>query len=118
VGSFSPQNHTHVGVIEKATNASKHDLVEVLCQSVLFRWIRSRPGKLDALLADAAVEITTSTLWRVVSMRGLDEEVVLGLELDDGIAQHTASIGLLPVLPPGPMSRNSHVDDNRCLISE
>jgi hypothetical protein len=49
----------------------------------------------EHLLADAAVEITTSKLCRVVSMRELDEKVVLALEIDDEIRQRTASIGLL-----------------------
>jgi hypothetical protein len=73
-------------VIEKATNASKQNLIEVFCESA---------GKLDALLAEAAVEITTSKLCRVVSMNGLDEAVVLALKLDDEITQRTSIIGLL-----------------------
>jgi hypothetical protein len=94
VSSFSPHNLIHARVIEKATNASKHNLIEVFCESVGFRLIRRRAGKLNAVLAEAAVEITTSKLFRVVSMHGLDEAVVLALELDDEITQRTASIGL------------------------
>jgi hypothetical protein len=45
--------------------------------------------------AEAAIEITTKKIWRVVSMHGLNEAVVLALELDDKVAQHTASIRLL-----------------------
>jgi hypothetical protein len=52
-------------------------------------------GKLDALLAEAAIQITTSKLCRVVSMHGLYEAVALALEPGDEITPRTASIGLL-----------------------
>jgi hypothetical protein len=60
-------------VIEKATNSSKQNLIEVFCESVGFWLIRRRASKLDALLAKAAIKITTSKLCRIVSMHGLDE---------------------------------------------
>jgi hypothetical protein len=52
-------------------------------------------GELYTLLAETAVEITTSKLCHVVSMHGLGEEVLLALELDDESTQRTASIGIL-----------------------
>jgi hypothetical protein len=49
-----------------------------------------------ALIAVVAVEITTRKLCRVVSMHGIDEAVELALEIDDEIAQRTASIRIIP----------------------
>jgi hypothetical protein len=92
VGSFSPNDLIHARVIEKATNASKENLIEVSASPLDSGEYGAEPVN---LIAKAAVEITTNKLCPVVSMHGLDEAVVLALELDDEITQRTTSIGLL-----------------------
>jgi hypothetical protein len=60
VSSLAPHDLTNLGMIEKALYASKQDFVEIFRQSVRLWRVLCRAGELNALLTQAAVEITTN----------------------------------------------------------
>jgi hypothetical protein len=95
VTSLAPHDLTHLGMIEKALYASKQDFVEIFRKYVRLWRLQHRSSVLNALPTQAAVEITTNDICRIVSMNSLDETVVFALELDNAVAQRTLGIGLL-----------------------